>query len=189
MTIATIETVVTDDDLYEVIDGIRVRKAPVGIFAVWITSDLFSHLAPFARSAKLGRAVSEALFHMPAPIDRDRRPDLAFVSYDRWAKNRPIPRKSNAWDIVPNLAVEVVSPTDAAEDLDENISEYFHAGVQLVWVVYPQQSKIYVYQSPTQISVLGKNEMLEGGTVLPGFRLPLAELFSEPAETNGADAQ
>ncbi len=185
MTTATINESVADDELYEVIDGIRVRQGPMGIFAVWIASDLFSHLAPFARTANLGRTVSEALFHMPAPTNCDRRPDLAFVSYERWPKNRPIPRKSNAWDVVPNLAVEVVSPNDTAEELDEKISEFLKAGVELVWVVYPQQSRIYVHQSPTQISALTLNDTLDGGTVLPGFRLALAELFSEPAETDG----
>jgi Uma2 family endonuclease len=185
-------SVVNDDELYEVIDGKRVRTPPMGVFAVWIASELHSHLAYFARTQGVGRAITEALFHLSAPINRDRRPDVAFVSYQRWAKNRPIPSTDNAWDVVPNLAAEVVSPTDSAEDLEQKISEYFRAGVQLVWVVYPMQSKIHVYQSPTQITVLTKADVLDGGTVVPGFKLALAELFTEPAEapaaTNGAGA-
>lgn len=74
--------------------------------------------------------------------------------------------------------------------LDDKIAEYFRAGVELVWVVYPNQSKIHVYESPTQpITVLWRKDVLDGGTVAPGFRLPLAELFTDataaPNAVNG----
>ncbi len=180
--------IVGDDELYEVIDGIRVRTPAMGVFAVWIASDLFFHLSYFARTQGLGRAIAEALFHLPAPIHRDRRPDVAFVSFERWAKNRPIPPTDNAWDVVPNLAVEVVSPSDKADDLEEKIAEYFQAGVQLVWIVYPTHKKIHVYSSPTQISILSKGDTLDGGTVVPGFRLALAELFPEMTEPDASSA-
>ena len=172
---------VGDDELYEIIDGKRVRTPPMAALAVWTAFELARHLGNFA-VATLGRAVTEMLFHLPAPIDRDRRPDVAFVSYERWAKNRPMPRQGNAWDVVPNLATEVVSPTDRAEELDDKIAEYFRAGVQLVWVVYPMQSKIHVYSAPTQIAVLTRNDVLDGGPVVPGFRLALAELFADATE-------
>ena len=174
--------VVGDDELYEVVDGVRVRTPPMGFFAVWIASDLHAYLAPFARTHNLGRAITEALFHMPAPINRDRRPDVAFVSYQRWAKNRPLRQVGNAWDVVPNLATEVVSPSDSAEELEVKIGEYFHAGVELVWVVYPMQSKIHVYHSPEKITVLTRAHVLDGGEVVPGFRLALAELFTQVTE-------
>jgi Uma2 family endonuclease len=177
---------VMDGELYEVIDGKRVRTPPMAAIAVWTAFELARHLGNFA-VANLGRAVTEMLFHLPSPIDRDRRPDVAFVSYQRWAKDRPVPRKGNAWDVVPNLATEVVSPTDSAEELDDKIAEYFRAGVQLVWVVYPMQSKIHVYSSPTQITVLTRNDVLDGGTVVPGFKLPLAELFTEATEGSAAN--
>src|ERR1022692_986945 len=115
---------VADDDLYEVIDGKRVGQPLMGIFAVYLASQLLKHLGNYADAKNLGRVVSEGLFHLPAPINRDRRPDVAFVSYQRWPKNRSLPRTDNAWDVVPNLAVEVVSPTDKAEEVDEKIDEY-----------------------------------------------------------------
>ena len=175
------------DDLYEVIDGQRVVLSPMGIFAAWIAGQIFGPLSHFARTQSVGRAVPEGLFHLPAPINRDRRPDVAFVSYQRWPKSRPLPATDNAWDVVPDLAVEVVSPTDQAEDLQGKIAEYFRAGVTLVWVAYPLQSEVYVYESPTQIRVLTRNDELDGGIVLPDFRLSLAELFAESA-TNGTPA-
>jgi len=169
--------VIGDDELYEIINGQRVRTAPMGVFAVWTASRLARFLGNFAEE-NLGRAIMEALFHLPAPINRDRRPDVAFVAYERWAKDRPLPATENAWDVVPNLTAEVVSPTDSVEELEQKIAEYFRAGVQLVWVVHPTRSKIHVYQSPTQITVLSKTDVLDGGTVVPGFRLALTDLFT-----------
>ena len=153
----------------------------MGVFAVWTASRLARFLGNFAEE-NLGRAITEALFHLPAPINRDRRPDVALVSYERWAKDRPLPATANAWDVVPNLAIEVVSPTDSVEELEQKIAEYFRAGVQLVWVVHPTRSKVHVYQSPTQITVLSKNDVLDAGTVVPGFKLALAELFTAATE-------
>ena len=173
---------IADDELYEIVNGKRVRKPPMSLYAVLLGNTLYFHLVSFTRINNLGRTLQEGLFHLPAPVGRHRRPDLAFVSYQRWAKTRPISRTVNAWDVVPNLAVEVVSPTNTAEELIGKIDEYFRAGVELVWVVYPQQSLVYVYQPTMPITVLGVNDTLDGGTAVPGFRLPLAELFAEPAE-------
>lgn len=93
----------------------------MAVYSVWIASLIHEHLAVFARTQGVGRALSEALFHLPSPVSRDRRPDVAFVSYQRWAKNRSVPRTGNAWNVVPNLNVEVVSPTDSAEELQEKV--------------------------------------------------------------------
>src|SRR4051812_32573440 len=91
----TSPSIIGDDELYEVIDGQRVRTPPMAAFAVWIAFELARHLGNFA-VANRGRAVTEMLFHLPAPIKRDRRPDAAFVSYQRWAKDRLVPRLGNA---------------------------------------------------------------------------------------------
>lgn len=175
---------VGDDELYEVIDGIRVRTPPMAVYSVWIANRLVRFLANFAEE-RLGWAITEALFHLPAPINRDRRPDIAFVSYQRWPKEKPMPPTDDAWDVVPNLVVEVVSPSDNINELEQKIVEYFRVGVQLVWVVHPTGNKIHVYQSPTQISGLAKHETLDGGSVVPGFRLPLSELFTQSIEPTG----
>ncbi len=76
----------------------------------------------------------------------------------------------NAWDVVPDLAVEVTSPTDFAEDQLQKVAEYFQAGVRLVWVVYPDQRCIHVYEAWNRIRVVTEADTLDGGVVLPGFR-------------------
>jgi Uma2 family endonuclease len=166
-----------EEVLYEVIDGRRVELPPMSAYAGAIASRLVSKLNEFAGPRNLGEAVGEVLFHLPLPPDRNRRPDVAFVSYQRWARGRQIPPDDNAWDVVPDLAVEVVSPTDVADDILERIEEYFQASVRLVWLVYPRRRTIHVYESLTQIRVLTGADALDGGNVLAGFRLPLPDLF------------
>ncbi|MBI2807657.1 MAG: Uma2 family endonuclease [Planctomycetes bacterium] len=178
------------DELYEIIDGQRVELPPMAIYSVWFASVLHGYLTLYARTKGMGRALSEALFRLPAPADRNRRPDVAFVSYQRWPKNRSVPRTGNAWNVVPNVAIEVVSPSDGADELEDKIGEYLRAGVELVWVVYPLHTKVYVHESAKQVRVLSIDDELDGGTVLPGFKLALSELFAEagenPAEGNGS---
>jgi Uma2 family endonuclease len=81
----------------------------------------------------------------------------------------------------------VISPNDTVEDLLERIDEYFRAGVRCVWVVFPRRRVIYVYESEKKMQALTRADELEGGSVLPGFRLPLTALFLEespPAESH-----
>ena len=95
----------------------------------------------------------------------------------RWPAGRAQPTSDNAWDVVPDLAIEVVSPHDLADDLVEKTLEYFQSGVRLVWVVYPRHRRIYVYDGPGSVRVLQDSDALDGGKVLPGFSLPLSQLF------------
>ena len=84
---------------------------------------------------------------------------------------------------MPDAAIEVISPSDMIEDLLVKLDEYFRAGVRLAWVVFPQQQLVYVYESFTQIRVLTRADTLEGGAVVPGFRLALSELFPQAPST------
>jgi Uma2 family endonuclease len=88
--------------------------------------------------------------------------------------------------MVPDLAIEVVSPTDFAEDLLTKIDDYFRAGVSLVWVAYPSLRLIQVYESMTRIRVVTATDELDGASVLPGFRVAVAALFPEAAPDEGA---
>jgi Uma2 family endonuclease len=167
------------DEHYEIIDGNRVELPPMSAFASRIAYHLGRQLGNYAEAQDIGDVVGEVLFHLALPVDRNRRPDVAFVSYQRWAKGRPQPEEDNAWDVVPNLVAEVISPNDFAEDLLERIEEFFRAGVELVWVVYPRRRLVHVYESVTHIRVLTRQGELDGGQVLPGFRLPLSSLLPE----------
>jgi Uma2 family endonuclease len=168
-----------DGERYEIIDGQRVEMPPMSAYASVLASRLVLRVFHFAESHHLGEAFTDTLLRLPLKKVRNRRPDGAFVSFQRWPKGRPIPNSENAWDVVPELVIEVISPTDWGEDIIEKIEEYFDAGVQLVWVVYPRRRLIHVYESLTQIRVLRHTDVLDGGKVLPDFRLPLTDLFQE----------
>ena len=170
-----------DEPSYEVIDGIRVELPPMSFFAKRLATVFSYKLESYGETQDRGFSVVEGLFGFTSPINRDRRPDVAFVTSQRWPRTRPIPHPDDVWEMVPDLAVEIVSPSDKAEDLLGKILEYFRAGVRLVWVVYPELSYVQVYESPTLIRGLLRTDTLDGGTVLPGFSLPLASLFPEPA--------
>jgi Uma2 family endonuclease len=108
---------------------------------------------------------------------------VAFVSYQRWARERPLPH-TDPWPVVPDLAVEVVSPNDLAEELRIKVRDYFQAGVQQVWVIYPKLALVDVYSSVGAMHSRGRGEELEGEPALPGLRLPVASLFEDdPAPT------
>lgn len=164
----------SSDKLYEVVDGEYVEK-PLGLIENAIANTLIERLRPFCRQHNLGSAVMEVLFAIPSS-GNDRKPDVAFVSFARWAADRPLPRV-NAWPVAPDLAVEVISPTDKAFDVIEKVQEYFAGGVRQVWHVYSHTEQVFIFDSPTTVRVLTRADELTAEPVVPGFRMPMADLF------------
>jgi Uma2 family endonuclease len=167
-----------DDMLYEVVDDQIVELGPMGAHEIWLATELVIHLGTFLRQHQLGRAVQEMLFDFTAMVQRKRRPDVAFVSYERWPRQRRVSH-AEAWEVVPNLAVEVISPSDKGDDILDKVAEYFRIGVECVWVIFTSQEQVYIYESPTQVRILTRADELYGEPVLLHFRLPLAALFEE----------
>ena len=172
---------VPDDILYEVVDGKVVEKA-LGAFESAIVAVLNQFLGTFARTQRLGRVVAEMIYRIDLTKNLQRRPDVSFVSHARWPYNRRVPDVA-AWDIVPDLAIEVVGPTNTAFEVQRKIHEYFDAGVSQVWIIYHPQQEVHVFASMNRIEVLQLGQDLDGGNLLPGFRLPLATLFEVEAES------
>jgi Uma2 family endonuclease len=168
-------TAVENDGLYEVVDGQAVEKKPMGAYESLVGSRLNTRLDSCAAAHDHGRAVSEMLFDF-GPALPQRRPDVAYVSYEHWPRNRRVP-STQAWAAVPALAVEVISTSNTFGEVLSKVHEYFQAGVQAVWVVAPLHQQVYVYQSPTRVHVVALHETLTGAPFLPAFRLTLQELF------------
>jgi len=167
-----------DDILYEIVDNEVRELPPMGAHETNLASVLFRILSPFAWDHALGKVVSEMLFLLIPGTNLQRRPDLAFVSFARWRRGRPVP-KSPAWEVVPNLAIEVVSPKNLANEVMVKIEDYFLAGVQRVWVIYPVIAKLYDYDSPTSVRILTPDQLLEGGDVIPGLQVALTEILDD----------
>jgi Uma2 family endonuclease len=173
---------VQDESLYEIVDGQRVDVPPMSVYTTWLASRLHGRLWPYVEEHGLGTCVMEMLFILDAQRNLRRRPDVAFVSADRWPLDREIPT-TGGWDIVPDLAVEVISPNDIFQDVLTKLREYFQYGVQLVWAVVPEAQQVYVYDSPSQVRILTVRDTLTGSMILPDFHLPLASLFQRSPST------
>ena len=174
-----------DEPLYEVVNGQKVELPPMSIYAAWIASRLQSRIGPFAETHGLGTVVTEGLFILDPVKDLRRRPDVAFVSAEKWPLDRSIP-ESGDWELIPDLAVEVVSPNDAFQDVLAKMREYFRLGVKQVWIVLPVDREIYVYDSPRDLRILTAADELDGGALIPGLRLSIGSLFQRQPQTASA---
>ena len=169
-----------EDVLYEIIDG-GYREKPMGVLELWMASRLFAILNRHCWDAKIGQVFQEMMFLLSSS-GNGRKPDLAFVSAKRWPLNRPAPTR-NAWNIIPELVVEVISTSEKATESLEKVEEYFASGVSRVWQIWPKSQKILAYSSPETIRVFVPGQILREEEILPGFELVLNELFlNESAE-------
>jgi Uma2 family endonuclease len=80
--------------------------------------------------------------------------------------------------VIPDLTVEVLSKSNTPKEMERKRREYFDAGVRLVWIIDPKTQSATAYSSPTKSRHVGPDQSLDGGEILPGFRLSLKELFS-----------
>ncbi len=167
-----------DAPLHEIVCGERVELPSMGGQAVRISFVLGFALEAAARKHRAGIALTEAMFILNPEENTRRRPDVAFVSAARWPLDRSPP--TGDWPLAPDLAVEVISPNDLMECLDDKLPEYFAAGVREVWVVRPKRRLVYVHTSEDDYRVVRLGSVLTT-PVLPEFSLPVAELFPWPA--------
>ena len=165
-----------EDRLYELIDGVLVEKT-VGAYESYLAVLLTHLMLGFVRPQRLGIVLGADGMMRLAP-GLIRIPEVSFISFDR-LPNRKVPRTPVA-DLAPDLAVEVISPSNTRKEMDEKLHDYFHSGVRLVWYVYPAPREVHVYTAPDHCMIIRETETLDGGAVLPGFQLALEELFAEP---------
>jgi Uma2 family endonuclease len=160
-----------DNRLCELIDGTLVEK-PVGWAEAIIAANLIAFLNSYVLSKGLG-AVSGADSTLRMASGRVRLPDVAFVSNERMPRTlQPIPT------LAPDLAVEVLSESNTPAEIDQKLREYFQSGTRLVWVIDPQPRTVAVYHAPGEPTrVLPMSDSIEGEQVVPGFTLPVADLF------------
>ena len=161
------------DVLYEVVDGQIVELPPMEAHESELTFSLAFAIEQFVAARRLSKIVVELLFRIDVVRNLKRRPDIAFVSAARWPFGKRVP-KGEAWEMVPDLAVEVVSESNGAAEIVGKIRDYFHTGTQIVWVIYPETRQMYVYTSVSDVRILLEPAELDGGQLLPDFRLPSA---------------
>lgn len=175
---ATIEDVIrlseSEGRLFELVDGTLVEKAMgwqesllAGVIMQWLNNYLDQHRIGVAT----GPDGMTRLFS-----DTVRGPDVAFVAWTRLPDGRiptaPIP------DLVPNFVIEVLSVSNTYSEMSRKRREYFHAGVELLWMVDHRSRTVTVFRSPQEALVVAEGQTLDGGKVLPGWQVDVAELFS-----------
>jgi Uma2 family endonuclease len=175
---------VHDEPLFEVIGGKVVEMRPMGTYPVEVASIIHEYLAPFVRQARLGRSIIEALFRINNQTQYC--PDLAFISDERWPIELRSPKR-RPWKVIPDLAVEVISKDDTAWEVMTKVRTYFEAGSRAVWLIFPNLEIVHVYESYTQVRILTRSDVLDGGNVIPSFQLPLETLFCGEAPADDED--
>ncbi len=179
-----IETTYTAEEMYdldkehryELVDGVPLERT-MSVGSSLVATRLVVRVGAFADSHGLGYAFATDLGYKLFPDNPRslRYPDVSFVRRDFFPDGR-IP-KSGYCTFVPALAVEVVSPTDEAEVVEARVSDFLRAGVELVWVVYPEARSAYVIRADGSAARLTESGELSGENVLPGFIYRVGDLF------------
>jgi Uma2 family endonuclease len=174
VTVAEFETFLTHPEnqsrLFELVQGAIVEKMPTQRHGILVLN-LGSALRAFVKTHGLGRVGVEVRHRAPDDPLNDRMPDISFVS----GLDKPIVDEG-AVLAMPDLAVEVKSPTDRFRDMRAKARFYITNGTQLVWLIFPEQRVVEVY-APDDEVVLGEGELLTGGALLPGFEMPVEAIF------------
>lgn len=168
--------VLDDERNYEFVDGQPIEKAPFSARRSGICGRITAQLGSYAEKKFLGEFYLRTSFQIGSI---ERIPDLAFISAERIP---PEGEPETKWLIVPDLAVEVVSPTDYYEKVHAKALEYLTAGVKVVWIVSPENQTITVYRSTTNIMAFPPESELVCEDLLPGFRCKLSEIFKNPTK-------
>jgi len=170
-----------EDRLYELVDGTLLEKT-VGTYEAYLALLLGRLLGNHVAENGLGIVLGADGMMRLAP-GLVRIPDVSFISWQR-LPGRRVPRDPIA-DLIPDLAVEVISRGNTPKEMDRKLADYFTAGVRQVWYVYHAPSRqVHVYNAADKSLVLNENQTLDGGELLPGFALDLRSLFAEPGRTS-----
>ena len=158
----------------ELVDGVLVEKT-MGLQESFLAEVLARLLGNYADQHDLGFILGADGMARLAP-GMVRIPDVSFVSW-RQFPNRSIPR-APMLNFAADLAVEVLSPSNTGREMDRKLHDYFAAGVRLVWYVDPVARTLQAFTAVDQGTVLDENQVLTGDPALPGFMLPVRELFT-----------
>jgi Uma2 family endonuclease len=168
-----IEAEERENRLCELVDGTLVEKA-MGFEESRLAAELIYRVKSYLEKNDLGVCVgADGMMRITPGLVRI--PDLSFIAWDRLpgreTPQNPIP------DLAPDLAVEVLSEGNTKAEMARKVREYFEAGVILVWLIDPKKRTAQVFSTIEKAVLIRSNQSLDGGDVLPGFVLPLAEFL------------
>ncbi|MBI5930093.1 MAG: Uma2 family endonuclease [Chloroflexi bacterium] len=173
----------SDEGPFELIDGERISVSPQVTRSGRIAGRLFRFMANHSDENELGEVFSEVPFVITPQLNwvkGSRVPDIMFIRAERLAV---LAESDPEWEekpltIVPDLVVEVVSPTDRLTKVNRKISRYLKDGVLVIWLVDADSKTVTIYkQGQTNLERLTVDDMLSGGEIIPGFEVAVSKLF------------
>jgi Uma2 family endonuclease len=175
-TVADVTAVSDNEDrLCELIDGTLVEK-PMGYYESRLAAILITYLQLFVDRHDLGIVLGEGGM-LRIHANQVRAPDVCFLSWSRFP-NRLLPRQAVP-QVSPDLAIEILSDSNTQAEMDRKLTDYFLSGTKLAWYTDPASRTATVYTSVNDATHVAEDQSLDGGDVLPGFTVSLAELFAK----------
>jgi Uma2 family endonuclease len=171
LTLEQFEQLPDDGMRHELDEGELVSMPPTAIDHGEIQLEVGSLLKKFVRSRKLGIVLVETGFRLSRGTVR--APDVSFIRAERMRKRD----RQRLFEGAPDLAVEIISPSESASDIAHKVEQYLHAGAE-VWVVYPRSRTVHVFEPSKMGRVLDAGDLLESPALLPGFSVRVSELFA-----------
>ena len=174
-TIEDLEARPDNGHAYELIDGELVRREPLTGWHGAMQSHVGRRIGLFVEERGLGEVFgSDTIYAFRRDPDWGLKPDVSFVRAGRLSEGSASDKPLN---VVPDLVVEVLSPDERLGVLEDKLETYHRFGLPLVWVFWPRRKAITVYTAGRPVSELHEGDELDGGEVLPGFRVAVADLF------------
>lgn len=164
----------------ELVDGALVEK-PIGYFEGRLATILIWYIETWLTTNNIGYCNGEGAYAR-LQYGLVRIPGMSFIRWERVC-DHTVPRDPIC-GVLPNLAVEVLSPSDTSAEIERKRREYFASAVELVWIVDPEMIEVEVWTSAKDCHILTVDDVLDGGAVLPGFRLSIREWFQRSEGSN-----
>jgi Uma2 family endonuclease len=162
---------------YELVNGELKKMSPAGQEHGELAMNVAILLGTYVKQHRLGKVyAAETGFKLRSKPDTVLAPDVAFVSK---ARLNELGRTEGYWPGPPDLAVEVNSPSDTVREVEAKVNAWLEFGTRLVWVVSPKLRNVTVYLSLTDVQTFTEKDTLDGGDVVPGFQISVAEIFAE----------
>ena len=160
---------------YELVRGVLKKMASVGHTGGFYEANAIGELRAFVKSNRLGRTYSSSTgFLLERDPDYVLAPDAAFVRRERVEEVEEV---HGFFPGVPDFVAEVISPSDQYADVYEKVGEWLNAGARMVIVINPRNRTVSVHTSDADTVTLTEDDTLDGGPVVPGWRLPVIDLF------------
>ena len=171
LTLEQFEQLPDDGMRHELDEGELISMPPTfGLHGKVLTETAFV-LRSFVGPRSLGLVISDSGFRLSAGTVR--APDISFIRADRVGALE----LERRFECAPDLAIEIISPSETAADIAHKVGQYLHAGA-LVWVLYPKDCTVHVFESSKNARVLEAGDLLEAPGLLPGFSVRVSQLFA-----------